>query len=225
MSASSQTPVLTESDKAVVSKLPQLLSAKKSIIVEAGEIPFSSEDTLHSFYFIVSGKIKISQINFETSKEQTTHLLTRGDMFDVVSLLDGKPHEYTAIALEKSEMIQIPSEHVKDRINNDPEFNRFFFPYLAQQMRNMENLAVDLSLYDVYHRLVRLIARHIDHTEEGIDLNLINDLSHEELATLVGTVRKVINRSLQRLKQDGIIDVSRKKLILKDLNALFQSME
>lgn len=225
MSASSQTPVVTESDKAVVAKLPQLLSAKQSIIVEAGEVPFTSEDTLHSFYFIVSGKIKISQINFETSKEQTTHLLTRGDMFDVVSLLDGKPHEYTAIALEKSEMIQIPSEHVKDRINNDPEFNRFFFPYLAKQMRNMENLAVDLSLYDVYHRLLRLIARHIDHTEEGIDLSLMNDLSHEELAALVGTVRKVINRSLQRLKQDGIIDISRKKLILKDLNTLFQSIE
>lgn len=225
MSIASQTSILAESDSAVVSSLPQLLTIRKAITVEAGKTPFTSEDTLRYFYIIVSGKIKISHINLETSKEQTTQLLGRGDMFDVISLLDGRMHEYVATALEKSEIIQIPIEHVKERLTNDPEFNRFFFPYLAKQMRHMESLAVDLSLYDVYHRLLRLIARHIEHTDEGVDLHLINDLSHEELAALIGTVRKVLNRSLQQLKREGIIDVSRKKLMLHDLEALFDALE
>lgn len=202
-----------------------MLSTRRQVTVEAGETPFTFDDTQKYFYFILSGKIKISQINTDTSKEQTIHLLTRGDMFDVVTLLDGEFHEYIATVLETTQMIEVPIASVRERINTDPEFNRFFFPYLGKQMRNLENLAVDLSLYDVYQRLLRLIARNVQHTEDGLDLHLINDLSHEELAALIGTVRKVLNRNLQKLKQDGIVDISRKKLTLKDIEALFDALE
>lgn len=226
MEITKEVSLVSEADVSIVSILPQqLTSQKKEITVEVGEIPFTLDDTQKFFYFILSGKIKISQVNTETSKEQTTHLLTRGDMFDVITLLDGEFHEYSATVLEATKIIQIPIEAVRERINTDPEFNRFFFPYLGKQMRHLENLAVDLSLYDVYHRLLRLIARNVVHTEEGLDLHLINDLSHEELATLIGTVRKVLNRNLQKLKQEGIIDVSRKKLTIQDLDALFKSLE
>lgn len=204
---------------------PQLFEQKREIIVEKGESPFTFIDTQKYFYFILSGKIKISQINTDTSKEQTIQLLTRGDMFDVVTLLDGMSHEYIATALEPTKMVQLPISSVRERINTDPEFNRFFFPYLGRQMRSLENLAVDLSLYDVYQRLLRLIARNVQQNDEGFDLHLINDLSHEELAALVGTVRKVLNRNLQKLKQEGIIDISRKKLTLQDLDALFDTLE
>lgn len=212
-------------DVVLTKALPQFISHRKNLIIEAGERAFSSEDTLRDFYFILSGKIKISQVNTETSKEQTTQLLGRGDMFDVVTLLDGGYHEYIATALERSEIIQVPIEHVREQIDSDSEFNRFFFPYLGRQMRQMESLAVDLSLYDVYNRLLRLIARNVDHSDHETHLGLINDLSHEELAALVGTVRKVLNRSLQKLKQEGIIDISRKKIILNDLQALFDQIE
>jgi len=213
------------SDMVLTNALPHLISQKKHLIIEPGDNAFTSDDTIRYFYFILSGKIKISQVNIETSKEQTTQLLGRGDMFDVVTLLDGGYHEFVATALERSEIVQVPIEYVHEKIDNDPEFNRFFFPYLGRQMRHMENLAVDLSLYDVYNRLLRLIARNVEHTEDETHLGLINDLSHEELATLVGTVRKVLNRSLQKLKQEGIIDISRKKITLKDLEALFDQLE
>lgn len=225
MSVSSQNTVLSESDSTVITTFSKMLSSKRQITVETGETPFTFNDTQKFFYFILSGKIKISQINTETSKEQTTQLLTRGDMFDVVTLLDGEFHEYIATALETTQMIQVPIASVRERIDNDPEFNRFFFPYLGKQMRNLENLAVDLSLYDVYQRLLRLIARNVQHTEDGLELHLINDLSHEELAALVGTVRKVLNRNLQKLKQDGIVNIERKKLTLRDIEALFDALE
>ena len=226
MPISDQALAVNDPDTSIVLTLPpQLFSQKREITIEKGESPFTFIDTQKYFYFILSGKIKISQINTDTSKEQTTHLLTRGDMFDVVTLLDGMSHEYIATALETTKMVQVPIDSVRERINSDPEFNRFFFPYLGKQMRSLENLAIDLSLYDVYQRLLRLIARNIQQTDDGLDLHLINDLSNEELAALVGTVRKVLNRNLQKLKKEGIINISRKKLTLQDLDALFDSLE
>lgn len=199
--------------------LPNLLTRKKTIRYCVGEEAFTSDDTLNYFYFIMRGKIKISQLNPQTGKEQTIQLLTRGDMFDIITLLDRQNHEYLSTALEESEVIQVPIRHIRDLIETNPAFNRYFFPYLGKQMRHMEDLAVDLSLYDVYHRLLRLFARNIEGEDES-NLALINDLSHEELAALVGSVRKVVNRNLQQLKHEGIIDISRKQIILKDLEKI-----
>lgn len=218
----SEHQLITDTSPAL--SLPNLLTQKKTILFQAGDCPFESEDTLRYFYFIIRGKIKISQLNLETLKEQTIHLLTRGDMFDVVTLLDGNSHEYTSTVLEDSEVIQVPIHHIRDLIDTNPAFNRYFFPYLGKQMRRMEDLAVDLSLYDVYHRLLRLFARNVDGEDEN-SLALINDLSHEELAALVGSVRKVVNRNLQQLKREGVIDIARKQIILTDLEKILDQLE
>ncbi len=205
--------------------LVQIITRRKELTVQKGDVPFDSDATMHHFYFILEGRIKISHIHPETGKEQTVTILSRGDMFDVITLLDKKSHHYTATALETSRILEVPIGHVRELIENDPNFNRYFFPYLARQMRDLESLAVDLALYDVYGRIIRLIGRNLQEDHEGYHLDLINDLSHEELATLVGTVRKVLNRNLQRLKKEGIIDISRKELDIKDLTKLFEKID
>ncbi|SFV51020.1 transcriptional regulator, Crp/Fnr family [hydrothermal vent metagenome] len=202
-------------------KLP-IIKRQKRFFVNKGENPF---DTERFFYFILSGKVKISQINFETSKEQILYLLSSGDMFDVTALLDGKSSEYLIEVLEKSEVVEVPISDVRELLSKEPSFQRFFFPYIAKQLRNMEELAVDLSLYDVYQRIIRLFARYVDQNTKNPKLGIIENLSHEELAMMVGSVRKVVNRALQKLKKDGIIDLSRKHIKLLDLDKLLQKIE
>ena len=212
-------------DRRETGHLPDMISAKKHIVYAKGAHAFDSCDTLNCFYFIIRGKIKISQINPVTSREQIVNLLSGGDMFDIVTLLDGETHEFVSEVLEESEVVEVPIGHVRELIENNPEFNRHFFPYLGRQLRRMEELAVDLSLYEVYERLVRLLARNIDRSEGGeTTLRLINNLSNEELASLVGSVRKVVNRNLQKLKKEGVIELSRKQIRLLDLQQLLEKL-
>ncbi len=199
-----------------------VIKRQKKLFLEKGESDF---DTKRYFYFILDGKIKISQINFETSKEQTLYLLSGGDMFDVAALLDGQGSDYLIEVLEPSEVVEVPIEDVQELLRSEPSFQRFFFPYIAKQLRSMEELAVDLSLYDVYQRLVRLFARYVDDNSRNPKLKIIENLSHEELASMVGSVRKVVNRALQKLKRDGIIDLSRKQIKLLDLQKLLDKIE
>ncbi|QFR48473.1 Crp/Fnr family transcriptional regulator [Sulfurimonas lithotrophica] len=212
-------------DEELTLNLPDLVSKKKLIKYQRGEMAFDSYDTMNYFYFVMSGKIKISQINSKNAKEQTINILTRGDMFDTVTLLDGKEHDYISTVIEESEVVEVPIAHVRELIENDSAFKSFFFPYLAKQMRQIEDLAVDLSLYDVYNRLLRLIGRNIDKTKNVTKLNLIDNLSHEELASLVGSVRKVVNRNLQKLKEEGVIELSRKHIKLKNLQDLLEKLK
>jgi len=205
-----------------------LLSAwegKRKLTLEAGENLAPVLNTKEYFYFIIEGRLKISQINFDTAKEQTLYLLSRGDMLDIVTLLDGKNHDYVGVVLERCEFIEIPIDQVRQLLDSDAAFKQLFFPYLAKQLRSMEDLAVDLSLHTVYQRLIKLFSRFLDQDANKAELRLINDLSHEELASMVGSVRKVVNRSLQELKKEGIIDISRKHLQLSDLQKLLDKLQ
>jgi CRP-like cAMP-binding protein len=88
----------------------------------------------------------------------------------------------------------------------------------------MENLAVSLSFYDVYQRVIQLFARFTEMKEGKPVLRVIDNISHEEIASMVGSVRKVVNRSLQRLKKDGIIEVSRKKIHIQNFQKLLEKL-
>lgn len=192
--------------------------------VKKGDTLMRPEECLEHFFVILEGRVKISQINFENGKEQILYLLSKGDMYDVVSLLDGKPHENIAMALDDVKLLVFPIELFREWIETKPSFNRLFFPYVAKQLRNVENLASDLSLYDTTTRLVKLIARNIEQEGDKQTLKLINNLSHEELANLIGTVRKVLNRNLQALKKEGLIDIKRKEIYIKDSQNLLEHL-
>ena len=183
----------------------------------------SSDDTLKYFYFIIEGRIKVYQFNFDTSKEQTITILKKGDMFDVIVLLDNAPHDVMTEAYEDSKALQVPLERVQSWINENREFRSIFFRYVALQMRNLEELATDLSLLDTSSRFIKLLLKNFD--PKSAKLNLIEDLPHEEIASLIGTVRHVVNRHIQELKKDGSLEVERRKLKLKNIANLLERLQ
>ena len=207
-----------------VQNSPLVVKNQKDLYFQKGEDPLSSADTLKYFYFIISGKIKIYDIDFETSKEQTLYMLTHGDMFDVVALLDKKPNQYISEVLEEAHIIQVPLVDVEQMILNDAKFRQYFYHYVAAQLKSMEDLAVSLSFYDVYQRVVQLFTRFTQTVDGESQLRVIDNLSHDDLASMVGSVRKVLNRALQRLKKDGIIEVSRKNIHIKNFQKLLDKL-
>ena len=181
--------------------------------------PFYSDDLLKHFYIVVSGRIKSYQLNLENNKEQTLFIYKRGDMFDVISLLDNRAHEISYEVLEDCTLLELPIERVRFWLNNDIQFNQKFFPYLAAQMRHTEELATELSIYDTKDRLINLLIQNLN-PENRFKYNLLQDLSNSEIAKLLGTVRHVIERTLKQLKDDGVIQTSRKNIIVTNFQKL-----
>ena len=109
----------------------ELYSVSKLISYTKGSNPFYPEDLLQYFYIVVSGRIKTYQINFDNNKEQTIFIYKKGDMFDIISLLDNQPHEVVFEVLQDCTVLQIPIDKVREWIYTNPTFNRKFLPYLA----------------------------------------------------------------------------------------------
>jgi len=102
----------------------------KFVELKKGETLLPHDELMKYFYIVIKGKIKTYQINFKNSKEQTLSILRDGDMFDTITLLDGRVHEVLYEALEKSKLIQMPIEEVRELLATNREFNQKFFPYM-----------------------------------------------------------------------------------------------
>ena len=207
-----------------INNTPLVVKNKKDLYFKKGEDPLASTNTLEYFYFVMGGKIKIYDIDLQSSKEQTLYMLSYGDMFDVVSLLDGKANQYISEVIEDAYVIQLPLVNVQEMILKDEKFRQYFYAYVATQLKSMEELAVSLSFYDVYQRVLQLFARFTETVNGESKLKVINNLNHEDIASMVGSVRKVVNRSLQKLKKDGIIEISRKNIHIKNFQKLLDKL-
>lgn len=182
------------------------------------------------FAVIISGRMELTRTNPETGRQITLFTLTPGDAFDVITLLDGREHDIQPIALEPLELITAPLGKIRQWIETHPAFNRAFLPYLGEKIRELENLSADLALYETVTRLAKLILRQAtpDFPLAGGDdprPPLINTLSDEAMARMIGSVRVIVNRHLQDFIRMGLISTSRGQLVVHDLEKLREYCE
>jgi CRP/FNR family cyclic AMP-dependent transcriptional regulator len=128
-------------------------------------------------------------------------------------------------ALDDMEVLSTTVQKARAWLNQHLDFNRTFLPYLGRQMHALADQVADLSLYDTEARLARLILRHLAPDNFPDDIRLINDLSQETLASMIGSVRVVVTRHLQKWKQKKIISGRRGRWSVLDLQALLEKAE
>lgn len=187
----------------------------------------SEAEALEYFYVLLRGRVKVTRQNAQSGREVTLFLLGPGDGFSVVSLLDGRPHLVNPQTLDAVDALAGPTALWHSWLDRHTSFRTAVRRYLVRRMQHLSELASDLALHDTMTRLAHLILRYFDgdDTDEGPRPDLIKDLSHEELAHMIGTVRVVVNRLLGELKREEIIDTAGGELRVRDLQKLLQKAE
>ena len=169
----------------------------------------SNMEIAATFHFIVSWILKVFKANLDTGKEHTVFVLPNGDVFDVLSMLDTKPHDVYWEALDVLEVLKIPMDQMRLWVNKYPVIHKAILYYLGERMRQLMNVATDVTLHSTLVRLAGLILKNIK--GETRKLELINYLPNDEIAGLIGTTRSVVSRHILELKRCRVISVSWKK--------------
>lgn len=183
----------------------------------------NQEKLAYHFYIILSGRIKMYQVDPNNGKELTLFLLTTNDIFDLNSLLDGTRHNVYYECLDNAKVLAAPMDEVKKWLKNHPEHYRKILPYAGKQLRELEDFVSNITFTDISTRLLKLLLRNVNKKSENLEM--INDLPNKEIANLIGSTRAVVNRHLQKLKQLGSIKISRKRMEIKNLKMLMSLLE
>ncbi|OCL26455.1 cAMP-binding protein [Orenia metallireducens] len=209
-----------DTDKLVeISKLIITKSYKK------GEIIFFEGDLGESLYLVKSGKVKLIKM-VESGEEQIINIVKAGDIFAEVVLFDDGNYPATAITMEATEVGIINGKDIEKLMYRIPEIALKILKVMSKRLRRAQQRIRNLGLKDTTSRtasaLVYLAQEHGIGDETKVEINL--SLTQQELASLIGTSRETVSRTLNRFKDDGLVSVSRQKIIIRDLAGLKETI-
>ena len=174
-------------------------------------------DEIEMVYFIESGKVKLVMISSE-GKECTLVIQSAGDVFGELCLSGLKGRQETASAMEDTVLKRIPCEKFLDRLARDSLLIGFV-KYLAVRIADQQVVIANLVTVDSEQRLGKTLlqlARKLG-KKDPRSIRIELRISHEELASMVGTTRPRISMFMQRFRHLGLIEISMEHhLIIKE---------
>ena len=179
------------------------------------EIILNENDALNCLYLVLSGEIKVVQVNAE-GKEHILAIHKRGDFFGEMALLDGKTPPATIVALKDGRICLIPKEpFFKIIMANGVVVDRII-GMLCMRLRQAWLQIRAMSFEDAEQR-IRFALQELGE-KFGIRDNrgVIIDfgVTHQNIANLSTTSRETVSRFLSKAAKAHEIEILADKKIL-----------
>ncbi|HPG12486.1 MAG TPA: response regulator [Chitinophagaceae bacterium] len=185
--------------------------SKKQIIYAEGKRP-------RYLFYVTKGKIKGYKTH-EDGKEYITDLYSDGDFIGYPALIEEMNYDDTAVALEESEVIQIPKEDFQQLIGGDILIASKFIRIITQNVKEKEERLLSLAYSSLRKRIAKaLVDIHHKFNTEG-ENNPI-EISRDDIAHYVGTATESLIRTLSDFKSEKLIQIKEGKIIITDLEKL-----
>lgn len=194
------------------------LYVKGQKIFHPGQVPIG-------VYCLGKGIIKLSKLG-ENGKEQIVRFAKSGELLGIRALLAGRKYSTTSTALENS-MVCFISKRVFFKLC-------LRYPYISQKiMRSLSHLLEEAEekMTSLAQRPVReRLAENLIFLSEVFNSNpneciKENDcdvicMTREDIASIVGTATETVIRILKDFKEENLIEIKGRKIILKNTEGL-----
>lgn len=207
---------LPASDAAVVA-----LAARATVQrVTRGTLLASEGQAAERFGVVVTGKARVYHLQAD-GRVITFETVASGEPLAAVAALAGARYPATIDAATDATVAWLPREALFDLMGTEPEVARALIADLAGRVVNLTSVVQTLAL-DVPGRLARyLFQRSLaagEATAEGLRVPL--GMTKAELASSLGTVPETLSRAFARLRDDGVLEVRGRKVVVFDVGAL-----
>lgn len=200
--------------------LQELIEVASLIDCQPRDIIYEQGESLENLYGVISGHVKLYRQSGE--RVQILALLHSGDCFGTEALSDDILSSYSVAAVTETRLILIPIGTMQTLLEEHPHFRIILLQLVTNRLRQFATLVHNLAFRDVAARLATVLIARAEqdglNTPEGLAFPRL--MTQSELATMVGTVREVIQRTFKKFEQNQIIRVSRKEIVILDMDAL-----
>jgi CRP/FNR family transcriptional regulator len=189
--------------------------------VERGETIYQPGAPSNSVYVVEAGRVKLAYLD-ESGKKLTLVILDPGEIFGEMCLVGEKHRRHLATAIEDGVIRCVDRKDFTNALNEEPLYLQLLLEHFAHRMREFEETLEDLAFRDIQARLSRQLLKLSDEygveTDEGILISF--QITHKELADMIGSARENTTLALNRFAREGILDKSRYRIIIKNEEGL-----
>ena len=168
---------------------------------------YSESNRPSSLYYVEKGKVKTFKTN-DNGKELVIGLYNKGDFFGHIALLEQTNYQDTAVAMEDTELIEIPKQDFESLINNNIEVSRKFIQLLAKNISEKEEQLVRMAYNSLRKKvadsLITLNNKYNTDNDEEFPISI----TRENLASIAGTATESLIRTLSDFKNENLIAIN-----------------
>ena len=150
----------------------------------------------------------MTDVNHQVANEIITFAKCSGSHPCIMlsSAMGDIPYPATAIVEQDAEALMIPNELYKQWLQQYPSIQAFTYQNLARRLSSVMTLIEEIAFKRIDIRLIRFLLEQTSEKQPRLYL------THEEIATELGTAREVISRVLKNLEGDHVVTLSRGKI-------------
>ena len=166
---------------------------------------FSQGDVADALFHIRAGRVKLVVVS-SSGEEATLSMFGANQLIGLGCLSFEKRRSGTATALEPSELIRIDRDRWFKLLREQPELFEVALAHLSN--RNVE-LQKDLCAQILDHSERRLARVLLKLTQIGVEQHepvVLPRISHDTLASMVGTTRSRVTCFMNFFRKPGLID-------------------
>ncbi len=201
-------------------KLESIIKQRRPI--QRGDHLYRPGDKMSSIYAVRSGSIKTYSLTND-GQEQITGFHLPGELLGLDAINDGE-HPCAAKALETTSVCEMPFEQLEELAARLPGLQHQLFRIMSKGLQADEQFMTLLGKKASDERLASFLLglsrRFNQRGYSALEFNL--SMSRNDIANYLGLAVETVSRLFSRFQGAGLIEVQRKLITIKDVEALME---
>lgn len=194
-----------------------VLSASSHRQVAAGETVFEQGEDALSFFVLVSGRLRVTQVTAE-GQQVIVRIVTPGDLFGIAKALQRTDYPGTATALSESVVLSWPTARWSSFMAAYPSMAVEAMQTMGDRLQEAHSRLREMATEEVERRVAHTVLRLGNQSgrKEAAGVRIDFPVSKQDIAELSGTTLHTVSRILSAWEAAGLVEGGRQKLLLKN---------
>lgn len=201
---------LTDTELKLVNRFFEKLNYKNNAHI------FMEGDPSDWFYIVANGEVKILKHTL-AGKDIILEIMSQGDMFGGVAVLDKKPFPATAQAMEQTTVIRISRQNLLEIMEEYPILKLETVKYFSDRLRDAHEMLKNIATERTERRIASLLLKLSEKigVEEADYKKIDFPLTRQEISEMVGTTVETCIRIMSKFQKQGMVKSSGGKILIK----------
>jgi len=164
-------------------------------------------------YVIREGRVKVVKSS-DDGREKIMDFLEEGNFFGEMSLLDQLPRSASVETLEPVRLLALSRNDFLEVLRKSPDLALSVIQVLTTRLRETDEQASSMSFQRVKERTQGLFVRISRPEPTAGGERMTPQLTHQQIADMIGTSRETVTRVVKQLKDEGWLSQKGKRYVV-----------
>jgi len=201
--------------------LDDILSSTTSRLLGRNEVVFKQGDTAHSFYILLHGRLKVSQVTAD-GQQIIVRIINPGDLFGIAKALNRDSYPGTAKTVSESLILCWPTILWNQLMQEYPALSANAMQTVGARLQEahtrIREMATENVEQRVAHTVLRLVRQSGKRVEQGVNIDF--PITRKDIAEMSGTTLHTVSRILSAWESAELVQGGRKKLLVRQPHRL-----